>query len=57
VDWRKTGKFKKLLVCTSNMSMKDIDEEIARAAAKLGCLPKVFVIDYAPIDSRQRNPL
>ena len=55
VDWQKSGKFKNLLVCTSNMNMREIDEEIARASAKLGCLPKVFVIDYVQLVRGQGN--
>jgi replicative DNA helicase len=29
--------------------MSEIDAEIGRASAKLGCLPRVFVIDYAQL--------
>ena len=46
VNWQSTGKLDRLLVHTANASMKQVDEGIARASAKLGCLPKVFVIDY-----------
>ena len=49
VDWKKPGKFKNLLTCTASLSMAEIDVEIGRASAKLGCLPRLFVIDYAQL--------
>jgi len=46
-NWQRGDKFKNLYVCPrSNMSMKDIDEHIARSSAKIGKSPDVFVIDY-----------
>ena len=51
VDWQTSGKFKNLLVHTANVNMRRMDEEIARASAKLGRLPKVFVIDYVQLVS------
>ena len=49
VDWWTPGKFKNLLTCTASLSMSEIDAEIGRASAKLGCLPRCFVIDYAQL--------
>jgi hypothetical protein len=49
VDWRTSGKFANLLTCTATLSMAEIDERIGRASAKLGCTPRVFVIDYAQL--------
>jgi len=47
VNWKRSGKFKNLLVCPrSGITMKDIDETIARSSAKFGKVPNVFVIDY-----------
>ena len=47
IGWQRGGKFNNLLVCPkSGMSMKDIDEMIARSSAKFGKVPNVFVIDY-----------
>jgi replicative DNA helicase len=49
VDSKTPAKFANLLTCTASLSMKDIDAATARASAKLGCLPRVFVIDYAQL--------
>jgi hypothetical protein len=49
VDWWTSGKFANLLTCTASLSMPEIDERIGRASAKLGCSPRVFVIDYAQL--------
>jgi hypothetical protein len=49
VDWRKTGRFPNLLVCTDTLKMNEIDAEVARASAKLGCPPRVIAIDYAQL--------
>jgi hypothetical protein len=49
VDWKATNKFKKMLINTASVSMADVDSEIARASAKMGVLPKVFVIDYVQL--------
>ena len=49
VDWWTSGKFVNLLTCTASLSMPEIDERIGRASAKLGCTPRVFVIDYAQL--------
>jgi DnaB-like helicase C terminal domain/CHC2 zinc finger len=49
IDWRGADKFKNLLTCTETVNMAQIDGEIARSSAKLGCLPKVFVIDYVQL--------
>ena len=49
VDWKTPGKFKNLLTCTASLSMAEIDAEIGRSSAKLGCLPRVFVIDYVQL--------
>jgi hypothetical protein len=46
VDWRSSGKMRNLLVSTRSMNMKQIDELVSRSSAKLGCLPRVLVIDY-----------
>jgi hypothetical protein len=42
VNWWDPGKFANLLTCTASLSMAEIDQEIARASAKLGCLPRVL---------------
>jgi replicative DNA helicase len=49
VDWRTPSRFANLLTCTATLSMSEIDERIGRASAKLGCSPRVFVIDYAQL--------
>jgi hypothetical protein len=49
VDWWTSSKFANLLTCTATLSMPEIDERIGRASAKLGCTPRVFVIDYAQL--------
>lgn len=49
IDWWTSGKFNHLLTCTATLSMLEIDERIGRASAKLGCIPRVFVIDYAQL--------
>jgi hypothetical protein len=49
VDWKTPGKFKNLLTCIASLSMAEIDAEIGRSSAKLGCLPRVFVIDYVQL--------
>jgi 5S rRNA maturation endonuclease (ribonuclease M5) len=49
VNWRKTGRFRNLLLCTDTLKMAEIDTEVARASAKLGCPPKVVAIDYAQL--------
>jgi replicative DNA helicase len=45
VDWRKSGRFRNLVVCTDSLTMSQIDEEITRASAKLGRPPKLVAID------------
>jgi len=42
VGWRETGRFSKVLICTDTLKMAEIDTEVARASAKLGCPPKVI---------------
>ena len=49
VEWRKSGRFRQLLVCTDTLKMSEIDTEVARASAKLGCPPRVVAIDYAQL--------
>jgi replicative DNA helicase len=49
VDWWKSGRFRNLLVCTDALKMSEIDTEVARASAKLGCPPAVVAIDYAQL--------
>lgn len=55
MDWRRTGRFRNTIVYTDAMTMKDIDAEITRASAKLGCCPKVVAIDYAQLVDAPRN--
>ena len=49
VNWWGPGKFANLLTCIATLSISEIDEQISRASAKLGCVPRVFVIDYAQL--------
>ena len=49
VDWRRTGRFRNTIVYTDAMTMKDIDEEISRSSAKLGCPPRIVAIDYVQL--------
>ena len=55
VDWRKNNRFSNQLVITDSMTIDEIDEEIARASAKLGCCPKVVAIDYAQLVDAPRS--
>ena len=57
VDWYTPGKFKNLLICTASLNMAEIDARIGRASAKLGCLPRIFVIDYAQLVRGSRHAL
>ena len=49
VDWRRSGRFKNAIVYTDAVTMRDIDEEIWRSSAKLGCPPKIVAIDYVQL--------
>ena len=49
VDWRRSGRFRNIIIYTDAMSMKEIDEEIARSSAKLSCPPKIVAIDYVQL--------
>ena len=49
IDWRPHSKFRNVLIATSTMTMPKIDEEIARSSAKLGRMPRAFVIDYVQL--------
>jgi hypothetical protein len=49
VDWRRSGRFSNTIVYTDAMTMRDIDEEILRSSAKLGCPPKIVAIDYVQL--------
>jgi hypothetical protein len=49
LDWRKSGRFRNLLVCADSLTMEQIDGEVTRASAKLGCCPKVIAIDYVQL--------
>lgn len=49
VEWRKSGRFRNVLVCTDTLKMTEVDTEVARASAKLGCPPVVIAIDYAQL--------
>jgi hypothetical protein len=47
VNWWDPGKFANLLTCTASLSMAEIDQK--SPVPKLGCLPPVFIIDYAQL--------
>jgi replicative DNA helicase len=57
VDWRKSQRFRDVLVYTDSMTMAEIDEEVSRSSAKLGCEPKIVAIDYVQlVNARERGP-
>ena len=55
VDWRKSRRFRNLLVCPGVLTMGQIDEEVVRSSVKFGCPPKVIVIDYAQLTQTPGN--
>ena len=57
VDWRRSGRFRNAIVYTDAMTMRDIDEEISRSSAKLGCPPKIVAIDYVQLTDGAGSPV
>jgi hypothetical protein len=49
LNWNSKEQFKNFLACDQPLSMREIDEEIARSSAKLGQAPRVFIIDYTQL--------
>jgi hypothetical protein len=49
LDWNSQEQFRHFLACDQPLTMKEVDEEIARSSAKLGRAPRVFILDYAQL--------